>query len=175
MGNNAACKTIGIGSIQLKLDDRTIQALKELRYVPELKKNLISLSTFASKGFKITLKGEDLEVVSGTRVIMKGSKNKNLCFLQGSTVIDGAATNSRKNEEVDKVDTNCTKTKVKFEKVEHCMEEKMDYVHTNVWGPSRVVLKEGKHCFVTSIEEYSHLVWVYTMKNKNEVVNNFTT
>ncbi|XP_028101183.1 uncharacterized protein LOC114300520 [Camellia sinensis] len=158
MGNNTACKTIGIGSIQLKLDDGTVRALKEVRYVPELKKNLISLSTLASKGFKITLEGGALEVVSRTQVIMKGSKKKNLYFLQGSTVISEVATNNRKNEEIDKVDTDCTKTKVKFETAKHCMEEKMDYVHINAWRPSRVASKEGKQFWAEALTYSGHII-----------------
>ena len=41
MGNDIACKTMGICTIQLKNHDGSIQVLTDVRYVPNLKKNLI--------------------------------------------------------------------------------------------------------------------------------------
>lgn len=41
MGNNAVCKIIEIGNIRLKLYDATIRELKQVRFVPDLKRNLI--------------------------------------------------------------------------------------------------------------------------------------
>ena len=43
MGNNAVCKVIGMGNVSLRLHDGTIWELREVRYVPDLKRNLISL------------------------------------------------------------------------------------------------------------------------------------
>lgn len=50
MGNDHACKTHGVGKIRLKLHDGSIRVLTEVWYVPDLKKNLISLGTLDSKG-----------------------------------------------------------------------------------------------------------------------------
>ena len=41
MGNNVVCKIIEIGNIRLKLYDVTIRELKQVRFVPDLKRNLI--------------------------------------------------------------------------------------------------------------------------------------
>ena len=38
MGNDSACKTMGVGTVQLKNHDGSIQVLKDVRYVPSLKK-----------------------------------------------------------------------------------------------------------------------------------------
>ncbi|KAG9453307.1 hypothetical protein H6P81_006211 [Aristolochia fimbriata] len=43
MGNDNPCKTAGIGSIKLRNHDGSIGILQNVRYVPKLKKNLISL------------------------------------------------------------------------------------------------------------------------------------
>ena len=43
MGNNASCKTVGIGNIRIKMFDGIIKTLTGVRHVPELKK-VISLS-----------------------------------------------------------------------------------------------------------------------------------
>ena len=64
MGNDNACKTMGIGTIQLKNHDGSIQVLTDVRYVPNLKKNLISLGVLESKGITITLRDGFLKVVA---------------------------------------------------------------------------------------------------------------
>ena len=43
MGNDISCKVVGIGSIQIKMFDGTIKILTDVRHVPEVRKNLISL------------------------------------------------------------------------------------------------------------------------------------
>ncbi|KAK9177553.1 hypothetical protein WN944_029576 [Citrus x changshan-huyou] len=65
MGNDNACKTMGICIIQLKNHDGSIQVLMDVRYVPNLKKNLILLAVLESKGLTITLRDGLLKVVAG--------------------------------------------------------------------------------------------------------------
>ncbi|KAH9723178.1 Integrase catalytic domain-containing protein [Citrus sinensis] len=97
MGNDNACKTMGIGTIQLKNHDGSIQVLTDVRYVPSLKKNLISLGVLESKGRTITLRDELLKVVAGALTVMKDTKRNNLYYFQGSTVIGSASTVSGKD------------------------------------------------------------------------------
>lgn len=82
MGNDNAAKTKGIDKIRLKLHDRTIRVLTDVRYVPDLKKKkLISLGALEPKCFKATLKGGVLKVVLGVLIVMKGTRQNNLYFL----------------------------------------------------------------------------------------------
>ena len=64
MGNDNACKTMGIGSIQLKNHGDSIQVLTGVRYVPSSKKNLISLGVLKSQGLTITLRDGFLKVIT---------------------------------------------------------------------------------------------------------------
>ena len=59
--------------------------LTDVRYIPKLEKNLISLGTLESKGFTIILQNGILKVVSGALVVMKGIRRNNLYLYQGST------------------------------------------------------------------------------------------
>lgn len=43
MGNNVMCKVVGIGNINLKLHDGSTYKLKQVKHVPDHKRNLISL------------------------------------------------------------------------------------------------------------------------------------
>ena len=49
MGNNNACKIVGIGSVTLKFKDGTTTLLMNVRHVPSLKRNLISLGMLDSR------------------------------------------------------------------------------------------------------------------------------
>ena len=42
-GNDASCKVIGIGTIKIRMFDGVVRTLGEVRHVPDLRKNLISL------------------------------------------------------------------------------------------------------------------------------------
>lgn len=42
-------------------------------------------------------------------------------------------------------------------------------VHSDVWGPSPTSSLFGYRFFVTFIDDYSHCMWVYLMKFKDEV------
>ena len=91
MGNDASCKTVGIGTIKIRMHDGIVRILEDVRYVPELRKNLISLGCLDAIGCKITLNGGELKVAKGAMIIMKGQKFNCLYRLQGSTIIGGAA------------------------------------------------------------------------------------
>ena len=92
MGNNHACEKKGEGTVLLKLHDGTTRELHNVWFVPDLKNNLISLGVLESKGFKITLENGALKVSTGVLTVMRGERRKNLYFLQGNSVVGGAAT-----------------------------------------------------------------------------------
>ena len=50
----------------------------------------------------------------------------------------------------------------------HKTEDILDYVHTDIWGPVKVVSKGG-----TFIDDYSRKVWVYFLKNKSKAYVKF--
>ncbi|KAK5775922.1 hypothetical protein PVK06_043878 [Gossypium arboreum] len=92
MGNNASCKITGVGTIKVKMFDGVVKTLSDIRHVPELKKNLILLSTLDSKGYRYTAKSGVLNISKGSLVVMKGQrKTIKLYILQGFTVIGDVA------------------------------------------------------------------------------------
>ena len=87
MGNNASCKITGVGTIKVKMFDGVVRTLSDVRHVPELKRNLISLSTLDSKGYRYTAESGVLKISKGSLVVMKGQRKiAKLYVLQGSTV-----------------------------------------------------------------------------------------
>jgi len=65
------------------------------------------------------------------------------------------------------------KTKVKFGITNHCTEGILDYVHTDIWGPTKTASIGGNHYFITFIDDYFRRCWVYTMKHKGKVLELF--
>ncbi|KAG8474366.1 hypothetical protein CXB51_034141 [Gossypium anomalum] len=106
MRNNASCKIVGIYTIKIKMFDGVVRTLTSIRHVPELKRNLISLSTFDLKGHKYTTKSGVLKISKVSLIVMKGQrKTAKLYVLQGSTVIGDVvvAFSSLSNNDVTKL------------------------------------------------------------------------
>ncbi|KAG8474474.1 hypothetical protein CXB51_031434 [Gossypium anomalum] len=92
IGNNALCKIAGVGTIKVKMFDRVVRTLSDVRHVPKLKRNLISLSTLDSKGYRYTAESGVLKISKRSLVVMKGQRKiAKLYVLQGSTVTSDAA------------------------------------------------------------------------------------
>ncbi|KAL0451879.1 UNVERIFIED_CONTAM: Retrovirus-related Pol polyprotein from transposon TNT 1-94 [Sesamum latifolium] len=51
LGDDRCCSIVGIGDVRIKMYDGTVSTLCDVRHIPELKKNLISLGTLHKNGF----------------------------------------------------------------------------------------------------------------------------
>ncbi|KAG8478618.1 hypothetical protein CXB51_028426 [Gossypium anomalum] len=72
MGNDSSSKVVGIGTVKIKMHDGTIRTLSDVRYVPDLRKNLISLSILDLKGCRINIESSGIKVSRGALVLLKG-------------------------------------------------------------------------------------------------------
>ena len=86
MGNNATYKIVRVGSIQIKMFDGMVRNFSDVRHVPGLKKNLISLGTLDKNGCKIACQGGVFKVIRASLIMMKGKMNESLYTLEGSTI-----------------------------------------------------------------------------------------
>ena len=96
MSNNASCKVDGIETVRIKMFDGIVRTLGDVRCVPDLKRNFISLSTLYAKGYKYTDESGVLKISTGALVVMKGhQKTAMLYVMQGSTVTRDVSIASR--------------------------------------------------------------------------------
>ncbi|KAH9668238.1 hypothetical protein KPL70_021339 [Citrus sinensis] len=86
MGNNAMCRVIGIGTVKLRLQDGTLLMIKQVRHVPDLKRNLISLGMFDQIGYSIRLESGDLRVLDGSKTVLKGNRKNGVYVLDGEII-----------------------------------------------------------------------------------------
>ena len=71
---------------------------------------------------------------------------------------------------------NCVKkkpTRVKFGTSIHNSKGILDYLNSDIWGTSKTRSLGGKHYFLTFVDDFSRRFWVYTMKTKDEVLEDF--
>ncbi|KAG8481033.1 hypothetical protein CXB51_025775 [Gossypium anomalum] len=172
MGNNASCKIAGVRTIKVKMFDGVVRTLSDVRHFPELKRNLISLSTLDSKG---------------------AEKNCKLYVLQGSTGDADVASSSLSDDDITKLwhmrlghmsengMTELSKRGLldgqgicKLNFYEHCVFGKqkrgrftrgihntkgmLEYIHSDLWGPSRVPSRGGANYMLTFIDDFSRKV-----------------
>lgn len=101
IGNDTSYKVISKGLIRLKMFDGMIRQLKNVRHVPELKRNLISLSMLDKMRCLIKFEFGTLRVIKKSMVLMKGDMNNGLYVLHGSTVTgDGEVSNQNLNRTI---------------------------------------------------------------------------
>ena len=91
MGNDHVCPIGGIGSVRIRMHDGVVKELKEVRFVPQLTKNIISLGTLEAAGYRVILEDATVKVTKGSMVVMRGVRENNLYYLKGKTVIGGLA------------------------------------------------------------------------------------
>ncbi|CAM8938448.1 unnamed protein product [Rhodiola kirilowii] len=84
MGNNNVCKVMGMGSINLKLTNGKLVTLTKVRYVPGLRRNLISLGALDDSGCSYNAKNGVLAVCKNDRQVLTGNKTGSVYILDGS-------------------------------------------------------------------------------------------
>uniref|UniRef100_A0A2N9I2Y6 CCHC-type domain-containing protein n=1 Tax=Fagus sylvatica TaxID=28930 RepID=A0A2N9I2Y6_FAGSY len=92
MGNDATCTIIGMGTIKIKMSDGVVRTLEEVRHIPDMRKNLISLGILDSKGYSYKSENGIMKVSKGAMVVMTGQKiSSNVYKLLGNTILGGVA------------------------------------------------------------------------------------
>jgi hypothetical protein len=74
------------------MHDDIIRTLTDVRYIPDMSKNLISLSTLDGEGYKYPGGDGVLKVSKGSLIVMRGNlKSANLYHFRGTTITGDAA------------------------------------------------------------------------------------
>ncbi|KAH9752645.1 hypothetical protein KPL71_014775 [Citrus sinensis] len=206
LGNNLACKVAGIGTISLKLHDGVTRDLHQVRFVLELKRNLISLGMVDQSGCTIKAKNGEIQVLDQGKIVMKGVRKNGLYILVGSSLVQGISASVTRDKTKlwhmrlahiserglkelsnqgllgdDKVTSLkfCEKcvfgkaTRLKFSLGRKETKQTLDYIHSNLWGPSQVPSLGGARYFESLIDDYSRKVWIYVLKHKSEALGKF--
>ena len=78
MGDDHSCNVERMGTVRIKMDEGIVRELKEVRNVPQLKRNLIFVGAFEALGLMISVRDGVLKMIKGSMVVMKGVCRDNL-------------------------------------------------------------------------------------------------
>ncbi|RVW71367.1 Retrovirus-related Pol polyprotein from transposon TNT 1-94 [Vitis vinifera] len=153
MNNDVSCKVARIGNIKIKMFDGVVRTLCDVRHVPDLRKNLISLGTLDYNKFSYKSTSGIMKENKGVMTVMKGQKlARNIYKLLGHIGESGMMELHKRNL---------------LKGIETC---KLDLY---VWGLVRVVSLGGNMYFVSFIDDYSRKVWMYFMRHKLDTFAKF--
>jgi len=71
-----------------------------VRYVPQLKRHLISVGALETLGLEISIKDEILKMTKSSMVALKSVCRNNLYYLKGSTVTGQVATSTDTDDDL---------------------------------------------------------------------------
>ncbi|KAH9697198.1 hypothetical protein KPL71_023512 [Citrus sinensis] len=161
MRNNSVCKVVGIGTVSLKMYDGMVRELTQVRHVPELKRNLISIGMLDQIDCVIKAEKKILKVVKGSIVIMKGTKLNGLYSLNGQTTVGEASVTKNSEDKARlwhlRLGHMRKASRLKFESAVHSTKEKLAYIHSDLWGPAQVNSLGGCRSPSTAIECKTHV------------------
>jgi len=72
MSDDHPCNVEGIGTVRIKMFDEIVRELKKVRYVPQLKRNLISVGALKTLGLVVSIRDGVLKMTKSSIVVMKG-------------------------------------------------------------------------------------------------------
>jgi len=85
MSDDRPCNIEGIGTVQIRIFNGMVRKLKEVMYVPQVKKNLISICALEALGHAISVRDGVLKITRSSMVVMNGVQRNNL-YLMGSRI-----------------------------------------------------------------------------------------
>ena len=59
-------------------------------------------------------------------------------------------------------------TRLKFKRADNVTSGILNYIHSDLWGPSKHPTLGGASYFLSVIDDYSRKLWVYVLKTKEE-------
>lgn len=214
--NGITLKALGFGNIRVKTTIDNIvhyHLIKNVYYVPELRKNLLSVSKMESAGFSIIFYNGLVKIYNPKNVLIMIGKAEgslysiklemNNMFCNFSNDNNGVVDlwhrrfahlginnlnklvkqnlvlglTDLKNMKIE--NTLCetclsgSMTRLPFNKMGHRASKPLELVHSDVCGPITPTTWDGFKYFVTFIDDYTHFVMVYLIKNKSEVFEKF--
>ena len=93
LGDDRACQVVGSGTVTLKLSNGMVVDLKNVRYIPKLKKSLMSLGLFEKTGYKVVLWDGKAKVSKGSMVVLSGNRRENNTYLLDGEVVAPGSVN----------------------------------------------------------------------------------
>jgi len=70
MGDDRPCHMKGICTVLIKMFDGMVRELKDVRYIPQLKRNFMSVGTLKELGLEVSLRDEVLKMIKSSMLFL---------------------------------------------------------------------------------------------------------
>ncbi|GJV72280.1 retrovirus-related pol polyprotein from transposon TNT 1-94 [Tanacetum coccineum] len=87
LGDNRECKIRVLGKVGVQLRDGLSFVLHNIKYIPELKRNLILLGTLEKEGYIVKLQSGKVKVINGSRVVLSRTRRDNCVYSLGGHAV----------------------------------------------------------------------------------------
>ncbi|KAK2989959.1 hypothetical protein RJ640_004122 [Escallonia rubra] len=84
IGNGYRCNIVGKGKVEIKLSNGGSLILNDVRHIPELQKNLISVSRLDREGYFVAFGEKQWKVTKGSMVVARGERVRTIYTLLGT-------------------------------------------------------------------------------------------
>ena len=206
LADDKSLEITGIGDVVLKTTLGTTWKLKDVRYIPDLKKMLISVGQLDEEGHYVNFGNQQWKVTKGNLVIARGHKQGTLYMVEMSAdgtnaAVEDAGVSTLWHQRLGHMSEKGMKMlaskgripdlqNVKIDFCEPCVlgkqkkvtfvktgqppkAGKLELIHSDVYGPTKVSSIGGSRFYVTFIDDSTRKVWVYFLKNKSDVFSTF--
>ena len=82
MGDDRPCHMERIGTVLVKMFDGMVRELKDVRYVPQLKRDVISVDALEALDLEVSIRDRVLKMIKGSMVVLKSVRRNNLYYLK---------------------------------------------------------------------------------------------
>ena len=63
--------------------------------------------------------------------------------------------------------------RISFNVAQHTSNQILEYLHSDLWGPSKVLTHGGNRYFLSFIDDHSKKLWLYLLKSKDQAFESF--
>ena len=202
MGNGSRASVRGKGTVELNFTSGKKLTLLNVLFVPDIRKNLISVDLLDRRGFKISVEsGKAILTKNGVFVgkgfacngMYKMSINKiasvsayiicsiSLWHRRLGHVSEKTLKNMH-NMELIKIDRKelekcevCARSKIVRKPFGSVQRESqiLDLIHTDICELNGILTRGGKRYYITFIDDASRFCYVYLLKSKDEALDSF--
>lgn len=92
LGDDKPCNIVGKGDVLISLPNESIWMLIDVRHVPCLKRNLISVGYLTSSGYSMVFTGDSWKITKGALVVACGKKEGTLYLMRNTSSFISVAT-----------------------------------------------------------------------------------
>uniref|UniRef100_A0A2N9HS85 Integrase catalytic domain-containing protein n=1 Tax=Fagus sylvatica TaxID=28930 RepID=A0A2N9HS85_FAGSY len=175
MGNKSYADIVGIGDICVETNTGYTLKLKDVRHIPDMHLNLISISVLDKEGYESHLGNGKWKLFKGSLVFARGK----ICCTLYKTQVKLCRDVVNATQDDSTPDLWHRRLAHMSEKGLQILAKKSlipfakDLVYFDVCGPIEVESLGDNRYFVTFIDDASRKVWVYVLKTKDQVFQLF--